>query len=405
MLTGCLEPTPSPPLQQSVYVWQRDWTSAVHDAVAVIPPDVSSVMVLVGELHMVGQSFAIDAASVAWNVFDTTHAQVIPVLRATISLDAALANGQVTDAVALIASFVNTLHADASAAGVMLEGLQLDYDCPTAKLGRYAELLRKLRAALPGTKLTITGLPTWLNSAELRAVLQSVESWVLQVHSFERPHHIGEDLRICRDDLVAEYVGQAARLGFSFYVALPTYGYEVVFDETGDFVTLAAEGGNRQWPPSYSVRHVRSSPQAMARLVSEWQDERPPSMRGIAWFRMPVASDRLNWSWPMLVDVMQGTPATPELVAEVRHPDSGLAEIWIRNGIAGSQITIALPGALSAALAYDTFGGFTRDSDNGRGPALIGSLAMNIDEMLVAWFRLHGKYDGPTTMLEVQCVY
>ena len=46
-------------------------------------------------------------------------------------------------------------------------GIQLDYDSPTPKLGRYAEFLKELRGDLPpGTELSITGLRDWLASSD-----------------------------------------------------------------------------------------------------------------------------------------------------------------------------------------------------------------------------------------------
>ncbi len=46
-------------------------------------------------------------------------------------------------------------------------GIQLDYDSPTTKLGRYADFLNELRRDLPpGTELSITGLGDWLASSD-----------------------------------------------------------------------------------------------------------------------------------------------------------------------------------------------------------------------------------------------
>src|SRR5258705_1470192 len=48
-------------------------------------------------------------------------------------------------------------------------GLQIDIDVPTRLLSRYTNTLTALRARLrPSTQLSITGLPTWMESAELR---------------------------------------------------------------------------------------------------------------------------------------------------------------------------------------------------------------------------------------------
>lgn len=62
-------------------------------------------------------------------------------------------------------------------------GLQLDLDFPTRLLPRYAEVLRHVRAALPpSTKLSITGLPTWMSSGDLGLVLGEVDFWAPQFY-------------------------------------------------------------------------------------------------------------------------------------------------------------------------------------------------------------------------------
>ena len=40
-----------------------------------------------------------------------------------------------------------------------------------------------------------------------------------------------------------------------------------------------------------------ADPHAMADLVHHWQQSHPRSMTGLIWFRLPVASDRMNWRW------------------------------------------------------------------------------------------------------------
>ena len=47
-----------------------------------------------------------------------------------------------------------------------LTGVEIDYDCPTSKLPAYARFLVELRSRLARRMaLSITALPTWMNSA------------------------------------------------------------------------------------------------------------------------------------------------------------------------------------------------------------------------------------------------
>lgn len=68
--------------------------------------------------------------------------------------------------VAMVAGIYRHLKTEWETHHVHVAGLQLDYDCPTAKLDEYAAYLKELRAVLPGgTQLGVTGLVDWLAHA------------------------------------------------------------------------------------------------------------------------------------------------------------------------------------------------------------------------------------------------
>jgi hypothetical protein len=230
-----------------------------------------------------------------------------------------------------------------------------------------------------------------------------VDEWVLQVHSFERPTRNEASLTVCRDDQVPGDVARAAQYGVPFHVALPTYAYDVAFDAAGGFAALAAEGGTREWPDSYTVRRVRTDPAAMARLVAEFTRERPESMIGVVWFRLPVASDEMNWSWERLAQVMAGRAPEAHAEAALRYPEPGLAEVWVRGTMAGTRATMTLPGEYARALAHDTFAGFTRSTTPDGGVQLAGEIERESEEVLVAWFRMPEGSPDVGRKLEVQC--
>ena len=68
----------------------------------------------------------------------------------------------------------------------------------------------------------------------------------------------------------------------------------------------------------------------MAELVRDWTRGPAPGADGILWYRLPVAGDRLNWSWPTLRAVMAGR-APGRGRAAVREPEPGLVEIDLVN--------------------------------------------------------------------------
>jgi hypothetical protein len=67
--------------------------------------------------------------------------------------------------------------------GAQVAGLQLDLDVPTRLLPRYAQLLAAIRRLLPaGIQLSITGLPSWLDSAEMAQLLRQTDFWIPQCY-------------------------------------------------------------------------------------------------------------------------------------------------------------------------------------------------------------------------------
>ncbi len=121
------------------------------------------------------------------------------------------------DEKALAACVVETFRADTARAerdGARVLGLQLDLDVPTRLLPRYRSVLRETRFALPaGVKLSVTGLPTWMESKELAGVLAEVDFWAPQFYGAEIPATVGRAIPIASPLDVARGVETRARAG------------------------------------------------------------------------------------------------------------------------------------------------------------------------------------------------
>jgi hypothetical protein len=149
------------------------------------------------------------------------------------------------DEKALAAVVVETFRADSTRAvrdGARVAGLQLDLDVPTRLLSRYRGVLRATRFALPaGVKLSITGLPTWMESKELKGVLAEVDFWAPQFYGAEIPASIDRIIPIASPRDIARDVARARELGEPFYAGLAAYGQAMLYDARGRLVELRGD--------------------------------------------------------------------------------------------------------------------------------------------------------------------
>ena len=152
--------------------------------------------------------------------------------------------GQV-DEKELSAGVVETFRLDAARAerdGASVAGLQLDMDVPTRLLTRYARVLRETRFQLPaGVKLSVTGLPTWMESEELKSVLAEVDFWAPQFYGAEIPATADRITPVASPREVARDVARARELGKPFYAGLAAYGHALVYDANGQLVELRGD--------------------------------------------------------------------------------------------------------------------------------------------------------------------
>jgi hypothetical protein len=146
---------------------------------------------------------------------------------------------------ALAAKAVETFARDrgrASRDGARVAGLQLDLDVPTRQLSRYARVLKFVREQLPkDARLSITGLPTWMDSAELPAVLGAVDFWIPQFYGAAIPERLDRLQPISSPRGVVRSVGRARELGRPFYAGLAAYGYALLYARDGKLLRLRGD--------------------------------------------------------------------------------------------------------------------------------------------------------------------
>ncbi len=328
-LLGCqLQLLAAGSLSQETYVWQRAWTEPVRESVQAHAGSFSNLVLL--------------AAAVAW---DRNRPRVMRValpgailrqLKTPAGLGMRIGpfHGTFSDSDEIartLGDLAMSLVAIAKTNNMTPSELQVDFDCASSKLDGYRQWVVALRRTVAPVPLTITVLPDWLNQAAFPALASATDGYVLQVHSLDRPISFEAPFTLCNPVAARAAVMRAGEIGIPFRVALPTYGYLLTFAPDGRFVGLSAESPAQSWPTNAHLREVWSDPLAMADLVQGWAAQRPPAMRGIIWYRLPIASDNLNWRWPTLNAMLEPHSPREHVRAESRRVEAKLVEISLVN--------------------------------------------------------------------------
>lgn len=345
-------------LPNDVYIWQRAWTESVKISI-------------VEHGHRFGELVALNA-EVSWAKGEP-HVVNVPLDYAALRgtgrrIGLALRIGSFAgpfragdSKTVWLTELAASLLAQAATNQLAVAELQIDFDCAESKLDGYRVWVEAIRRQVAPVPVTITTLPSWLKRGAFQRLIGATDGFVLQVHSLERPKGAGAPFTLCDPEAARRAVEKAAQVGKPFRVALPTYGYTIAFDRAGRFTGISAEGPALSWPEGVQVREVRTDPEAMTGLVQGWTRDRPESLQGVIWYRLPVAGDRLNWSWPTLAAVMDGKIPRPGLRAEARHSKPGLVEVDLWNSGEASHVApvqVTLQWSEARLVACDGLQGF-----------------------------------------------
>jgi hypothetical protein len=350
-------------LAQEAYIWQRAWNQPVREAAQKQAAQFAGLVCLAAEVTWKGAQP--DVVRVPVDFGSLTNAKHVGLaLRIGVFDGSHKPNDHAAHALSQLAS---DMVAQARSNGLHVAEFQLDFDCAEAKLDAYRVWARAVAEAVRPVPLTITVLPSWLEQRALKPLLAGTVGFVLQVHSLARPRDARASFSLCEPKLAMAAVERASRLGVPFRVALPTYGYTLAFSPAGNFIGLSAEGPKESWPRNSILRQVQADPQELAGLVRMWTRSRPAMMRGLIWYRMPVAADDLNWSWATLVSVMEGKVPHWKLQPILTRPDGALVEIDVVNSGTGDYegpVKLAVNWRDGRMLACDGWQGFSADEGN-----------------------------------------
>lgn len=311
---------PPTPLAQQVYIWQRIWTPHHQHALQQSHSLFSALRVLGLQIH---PQEGIRHIAINNALLKQDGRPVWLVIR----LDGQLAH---LNPSLIIQQVQCTAHAWANA-GIPLAGVEIDYDAPTAKLADYQQLVSALRKSLPQTlTLSITALPTWLESPLLPTLLHTADTSVLQVHNVQSPANGLFDPHLAQR-WVTEY---ASKTRHPFFVALPAYGSALTPDNRVESEATLSYADQE-------MQELSVAPQTVADLMRQLEQQPPEGLQGFVWFRLPLAGDRRSWSMATLKAVIHHQPLVPRWsVIVTPTADPMLFDLAINNS---GQIDAPLP--------------------------------------------------------------
>jgi hypothetical protein len=74
----------------------------------------------------------------------------------------------------------------------------IDFDCAESKLDGYRVWVEAIQRRVAPLPVTITALPSWLNSRAFQRLAAVATNYVLQVHSVERPKSFAGTVHLVR---------------------------------------------------------------------------------------------------------------------------------------------------------------------------------------------------------------
>jgi hypothetical protein len=326
------------PWRHEVYVWQRAWTKPVREAVAHHGTNFARIFPLKAEISWKNTRPILTRVPADYQTLNSlagtfrNPAHRVPAIGIALRIGPYSGVFDTNDSITqFIADVAELLVAEARSNRVDLSELQIDFDAAQSKLDGYRVWVEAIQQRVAPLPVTITALPSWLNSPAFKRLAAVAPNYVLQVHSVERPRSFDAPFTLCDPRAARRAVERAGRIGVPFRVALPTYGYLLAFDPTGKFIGLTAEGPRPNWPTNALLREVGSDPIELSALVQQWTANRPAALRGIIWYRLPTIVDNFNWRWPTLGAIVASRSLQEKLRIEPRRVEAGLTEVILVN--------------------------------------------------------------------------
>jgi hypothetical protein len=354
MLSACAK-APDTVLTQEAYIWQRQWTPALDGSI------------VAAQDHFLGwRILAFESGAEGELIATAPHLDVLARSARPVVLVIRLNGSRPPPSQDHLAASVSDTLRKWRAAGVVVNAVEIDHDCATSQLDRYADLLTRLRSTLPmSLELSITVLPTWIGSAALPRLLAQTDGSVLQVHSILAPSLDQPERGLFNAAQARRWIDAFAAIApGGFRVALPAYGLRVEFDDADR--AIAVEGEMPRDTAANPARELRVDPRAVSGLLRDLRRERPVRLVGVVWFRLPSTDDRRAWSLQTLHAVIRGVPLRADMQARLDADPSGARDLVLTNaGTADSPLPTEVFVQATDCSAADALVGFLLERQTG----------------------------------------
>jgi len=373
--------------ENSVYIWQRSWRPEIQSSIKAVESS-DQFKVLAGDLKVENKRIVFSRVAVNWAYL--SGKKVVADIRMRTDLSKFFKAKDQMQAAQYLAKNVSEIISEAKKSGADIKGIELDYDCPTSKLADFERFLSSFRQEMKDLTLSITALPTWMDSPDFRSLISCVDHYVLQIHSFELPKNKNAPQYIFPKDRASEYFDRAVSLAKPFYVSLPTYGYEVAFSKDDEFIGLRAEGGVQYFADGIKKKMAFANPKDIVDFLHRIDSSKAESFLGVCWFRLPVASDRFNWGIKTFQRVLKKEVPQGHLSVEVVKKDGGVKEVFLVNdGELNISDDINFDILWDGSPLFDVVGGFDYAKiPDGKGLKISGKAPRVSHKKMVAWFRM-----------------
>lgn len=376
-------------LSYYAYIWNRNVSKSLNDNISLYSNILEGYSILACEI-----SWKNNDSSVAIPQMPLYHSSIT-----SISIRVNSFSGPVKNKQGLIFKEVSKAIKRFKDSGFEINEVQLDYDCPESKLNQYCDLLKSFKEKF-NIDVAITALPSWLNSDHFPKLIKNCDNYVLQLHSLIRPKNHLEIPELFVKEDAESWLYKAAFLGKHFSISLPTYGYYLGFDNNGNYLGVSSEQGPKNWP---TAKVLLSDVNEIEKFIKELVSNRPALLKSVYWFRMNQDTDKLNWSFSSVKNLISGEKieiAGVDIQCENSSP--GLVDVYLINH---SDFPLRVPSKFQLYLGnqnlefYEPFKGFSMHKEK-------ASLVIDAKDGLVlspgekkalCWMRFENKLVGAIT--------